>query len=244
MKLLNVSFVLYFLLFCPQKISHEFPADQWIIWNVGQGQWVTRVNKQTCVHFDFGGEFNPIDSIVGLCRWRMNALVLSHTDSDHFNFMKFIKLNLKNLCLLGPSWQSQTIHKMKAKALLPCFENPNNLRWYFQNLMIRKKDDNFRNQMAFDKKWLIPGDAPIKLEKMWMASRPPVQSITHLLLGHHGSKTSTSKELLAQLVNLKQCVSSSRQKKYGHPHRDVRIRIKSHCHLIRTEDWGNIHFLF
>lgn len=28
-----------------------------VIWNIGQGQWVTAINETICFHFDMGGEF-------------------------------------------------------------------------------------------------------------------------------------------------------------------------------------------
>jgi beta-lactamase superfamily II metal-dependent hydrolase len=39
-------------------------------------------------------------------------------------------------------------------------------------------------------------------------------------------------------------VVSARFTKYGHPHREVIERLKAaHVPLLRTESWGNLHFL-
>jgi competence protein ComEC len=64
-----------------------------------------------------------------------------------------------------------------------------------------------------------------------------------LVLGHHGSRTSTSSLLLDHLPRLTAAVSSARFRKYGHPHARVRRDLaKRHIPLLRTEEWGNLHF--
>ena len=37
--------------------------EHWVIWNVGQGQWITEIENDTCTHFDFGGEVFAIKKI-------------------------------------------------------------------------------------------------------------------------------------------------------------------------------------
>ena len=64
----------------------------------------------------------------------------------------------------------------------------------------------------------------------------------YLLLGHHGSRTSTSEQLLVGLPHLKLAIASSRHRRFGHPHLETQLRLKSHhVPLITTEDWVNIH---
>jgi competence protein ComEC len=210
---------------------------------VGQGQWATKVEKVTCLHFDFGGEFNPIHSVKKFCHDKSNALVLSHPDKDHYAFLKSIMIHLNNVCLAGPAWTPKTIRRVGARGLPFCSETIASAHWYFNPSKRKKADDNESSQISYIQNWLIPGDAPISLEKKWLSTVPNIKLISHLLLGHHGSKTSTSNELLMALPNINQCIASSREKKYGHPHRDVRIRLRKYCALIRTEDWGNLHFL-
>ena len=38
-----------------EQIAQE-TAKRLIVWNVGQGQWVTWVQDKVCLHFDAGGE--------------------------------------------------------------------------------------------------------------------------------------------------------------------------------------------
>jgi competence protein ComEC len=169
--------------------------------------------------------------------------IVSHPDFDHYSFIESIKRHLKQVCLDGPSWNMINKKAIGAANIHAC---PKALALNYQFYLPRaqqSKDDNLNSQIAFSKTWLIPGDAPQSSEKKWLALRPPISSISKLILGHHGSKTSTSNSLLNELDNLRQCVASSRKKKYGHPHRDVRLRIQTHCSLILTEDWNHLHFL-
>ena len=47
-------FLLIFL--SSQAISHEL-APFFVVWNVGQGQFVSLIEKDFCLHSDMGGEF-------------------------------------------------------------------------------------------------------------------------------------------------------------------------------------------
>lgn len=68
-----------------------------------------------------------------------------------------------------------------------------------------------------------------------------LKSVRVLALGHHGSRTSTSKDLLKELPNLKLAIASARKRRYGHPHREtVEALGKFKVPILSTEDWGNI----
>lgn len=237
------KFCFLVIFFYCQWIAKDWPISQWVVWNVGQGQWVTYVQKDQCWHFDFGGEKNPIDNVAEICGWRQNLLVLSHADRDHFNFLPSILKRLKQVCLIGPSWKALSSKKVYRGPLHLCPNQNQDSLVFFLPRFKKTKNDNLMRQILYLNSWLIPGDAPMSLEKEWLRQKPQLSSISKLVLGHHGSKTSTSTSLLAKLPNLSQCVASSRQKKYGHPHQDVRIRIKNHCGLVRTEDWNHLHYL-
>ncbi len=64
-----------------------------------------------------------------------------------------------------------------------------------------------------------------------------------LKIGHHGSKSSTSKEFL-EAVNPSVAVISSGQNNYGHPHPSVIKRLrKSNIDIFRTDTHGTITFV-
>ena len=84
------KFVLSFSLFILViLLPVTIPGDvsrQLIVWNVGQGQWVTLIDRSECWHFDTGGEIAPWDGLIELCATRLNRIFLSHWDKDHISF--------------------------------------------------------------------------------------------------------------------------------------------------------------
>ncbi|MGE5086515.1 MAG: hydrolase, partial [Bacillota bacterium] len=81
-----------------------------VVWNIGQGQWVTAINDSTCFHFDTGGEFFPWKKLKKYCGDQKNQISLSHWDNDHINGLKSWPHNW-NTCLairpLGRSSQKK-----------------------------------------------------------------------------------------------------------------------------------------
>lgn len=228
--------------------------SQLIIWNVGQGQWVTKVTPQACTHFDLGGEKNVSSQVLKLCQNKKNILFLSHWDLDHISFASSYaaSINANNLggieaCLTSLPEGATSNRKWQSITKIPiCKEKPTLIRIVAHPLSKAGKQTaaNDLSQVIEDQvfKILLPGDSPKKEELKW-AHQASAKSIG-LVLGHHGSRTSTSHDLLAKLPNLKWAVASARKAKYGHPHKETVERLKLHrIPILKTEDWGNIHFL-
>jgi competence protein ComEC len=224
----------------------------WIIWNVGQGQWSTLVKKNTCDHFDMGGERNPLRQVKKICGNKTNRIYLSHWDWDHISFALKSRLTLKNACLSLPPLGASSPHKMKIlKAFSPCSaaqaeEFPLKELTHFtaadSSKRTAKNSNDLSHVLLVFENFLIPGDSTLQQEKIW-SYNANMQNTGFLLLGHHGSRTSTSEELLSQLPHLKVAIASARFARYGHPHQEVVQRLKKHhVVLLKTEDWGNLWF--
>jgi competence protein ComEC len=94
---------------------------------------------------------------------------------------------------------------------------------------------------------LLPGDSTREAELIWrhqLAAHKIQNKIHVIVLGHHGSKTSTSDELLDSLGDsVLMGVTSARKKRYGHPHKTVTKRLqKNSISTFSTEAWGTIRF--
>ena len=225
-------------------------SKQTIIWNVGQGQWTTFVDFQKCVHIDMGGEFNPIKSVKKLCHYKFNVIAISHWDLDHYSFVSsyiksFSKISESQFC-------KTTLPKYKKPKQMPaiyrlpdCNSLPNEVQLiYNPNRFDFFKNKNESSVVFAINHLLLPADSPSQVEKIWSATNK-MSKIKILNLGHHGSKTSTSHSLIRNLPNLKMAVSSARYRKYKHPHIDVVKKLKTKkVPLLRTEEWGHIHFEF
>jgi competence protein ComEC len=215
-----------------------------VVWNVGQGQWITITEGSTCYHFDMGGEFFPWSRLRALCGDRQNKVLLSHWDWDHIGALADRKLlkNLPRICILKMPLGKSSPRKMALlKRFSPCAQRADTgAEKIFSWQPSIAKNSNDLSQVFEFQSLLMPGDSPKSQEKIWK-DRAWLRSARILILGHHGSRTSTSTELLSQLPQLKVSISSARWKRYSHPHAETVARLhSSHIPLLRTEDWGNI----
>ena len=215
-----------------------------VVWNVGQGQFVTAIQEDTCLHFDVGGEFIPFRRIFNFCRDRQNKIFLSHWDWDHIGGLAKWPKALTESCIaiapIGPT----SVHKKNILSRFATCENAPTAAESMTKTWTPKisKDTNSESHVTVFKDFLIPGDSPKTQERLW-EHLPWIQQSHILILGHHGSRTSTSPELLNQLPHLSMAVASARWARYKHPHTEtVALLRKRHIALLKTEDWGSIWF--
>ena len=83
------------------------------------------------------------------------------------------------------------------------------------------------------------GDASIKTEYE-ILKEYNINNIDILKVGHHGSKTSSSKEFIS-VTNPKYTIISVGKNKYGHPNKEV-LKILSNSKIYRTDKNGSIIF--
>lgn len=223
-------------------------CNVWVVWNIGQGQWVTHILPDSCIHYDMGGEFNSFrtlkKSLLSHCARKTNRLNLSHWDYDHFFNVPAASKIFPQFCWENtPTFDFQ---KKKAQDILKlqiplCKKLQNDFKTFTPE---GAKNTNESSAIFFDDRVLMTGDSPIKIEKLWVNRIENLSTTRVYILGHHGSRTSSGEGLLAHLPELKMAVSSARYSKYGHPHLETLARIAMHqVPVLKTEDWGNIWFV-
>jgi competence protein ComEC len=242
-----------FIAFSSKTLSPESPPRaEWIVWNVGQGLWTTWVSGNECWHFDMGGEYKILPRVFAKCQNSLNRIYLSHWDFDHIGFLKEVKKKSWALCLAQEPGGKPTPAKFKLIEGLKACPNQASVKLLWdsphkdQALKISLKNrSNNHDSHVFEIKpaqVLVTGDSTVDEEKIWSTKVSP--QIRGLVLGHHGSRTSSSDELLSRLPQLRWAVASQRFARYGHPHQEVVARLrKRKIPLLRTEDWGTLHFL-
>lgn len=255
MQKINLFMTLFFLTHCPSyKLGDRVEQNQFIIWNIGQGQWTSLVTRSECLHFDVGGEFDLSKKVKKLCNEKLNKVFLSHWDWDHIGLLKKLKAKSPQICLASRPRGPTTPHKERLlDEILPCemkhsmTENVASLfKPSINDKMFLKNSKTSANHLSSvfwlkSEKILIPGDSTIEEEKQW--THEVSASTRGLVLGHHGSASSTSSMLLDHLPHLVWAVSSARFSRYGHPHKQVANRLaQKKIPLLRTEDWGTLHF--
>lgn len=223
-------------------------TDRFVVWDIGQGQWVTHVMTDECVHYDIGGELGTFPrikkSFMNSCGQKKNYVLLSHWDFDHYINLISVAQNVSNICWLQQptvTKRNRSIEKILALKVPICTENPKIeiSQWIPES----GKNTNDSSIVNWDHGFLMEGDSPVKKEKVWNHQLKQIERTKVLILGHHGSRTSTSSELLQNLPHLQMAVVSARFKKYGHPHKETLARLaKNKTPVLRTEDWGSIWF--
>lgn len=240
----STPFLVFFFTFIFSISTQVFSIHtaQFVVWNVGQGSWSTLITQAHCDHFDMGGEFNPISTVMNFCKNKENRIYLSHLDWDHISFIARGLRTFNRFCLANqPRRKSK---KSKYISRLPkCSSSKKTVEFIFSPQKNHLSENESSHVFTVSNEILIPGDSTKKMEKLWSPSLSSANKIRTLLLGHHGSHTSTSQGLLNHLPHLAQAVASSRRRKYGHPHKSVSQRLKKNSiALLKTENWGHIHF--
>lgn len=240
---LNVYKFLALLLFLiSQPVSEALPF-RFIVWNVGQGEWTTLVGPSMCFHIDMGGEVSPLSHVSKLCHDRKNRAYFSHWDWDHIGFAKRAAERLRSFCIL--SLPGGTPSKFK-KSLFQDIPRCPDLNTLIHEVTIssdfsksKRSNDSSRVYNAYNQV-IVSGDSPSSKEKIWSRRLSKIKSAI-LVLGHHGSKTSTSDHLLETLGPLRLAVASARRRRYGHPHTETLFKLKKFkAPVLTTEDWGSI----
>lgn len=244
-----VKLFVFLLVLAPEFISPRSfynEKERVIVWNVGQGLWITWVTPQTCFHFDMGGEFAPWAKIRETCEGRENHALFSHWDWDHIGFAKRSGRYLKRFCVLRrPRGNSSPSKHRYFSSLVDCERKalPNLIELKTPAISSRKNTSNALSRVFVVRKLaLLPGDSTAKEEKHWSGQLKNFK-IRFLALGHHGSQTSTSKTLIDNLPHLRIAIASARKSRYGHPHARIVKRLKrSGVALLKTEDWGTLQW--
>lgn len=246
-----MKFLILFLFFYSIRIS-TMEFNYFIVWNVGQGLWQSYITPTKCYHFDLGGEQAPWKLIRSFCKGKHNIVRISHWDLDHYGFFKAFHRQFKTICF---SHLDIPKKKIKFKWLLKrqklCLQPYLTLTSWRPNLKqhnyAHKHGSNAFSEVLLFKDILMTGDSPKEIEAHWMREIP-LKGVQKLIVGHHGSNTSTSEKLLRSLKSQNSFfvgIVSARKKRYGHPHWAVKKRFKnSKTPLISTEKWGHIIYRY
>lgn len=235
----------FVLVFFSASLLSPDSREYFVIWNVGQGQWATSLREDGCFHFDAGGEFFPWSRLRSLCQKKKNYFFLSHWDWDHLGALaqrSRWEQTFPDSCLARRPLGASSAKKAALLAKLsPCQKTESKYGFFIWTPELTK-GSNEQSQVFMADSFLLPGDSPVIMEKKWR-HEAWVKKATVLVLGHHGSRTSSSDELLQALPHLHQAVASARWARYHHPHAEVILRMKKYkIPLLRTEDWGHIWF--
>lgn len=224
--------------------------------DVGQGLSVLIQTKKHQLLYDTGantsaGEriINPYLHYIGVKK--LNALMISHNDKDHTGgadavFKQFIPQQLwysakpqgyqpplqttEHECYAGQSWQWDGVH---FEVLSPVnglkYDKDNN-----RSCVLRVSATGFSV--------LLTGDMEAPAEQMLLKQQKKLQSDI-LLLGHHGSKTSTTEPFLQAVQPKLAIVSAGYLNHFAHPAPIVMQRLqKRKINIDNTIEQGTLRY--
>ncbi len=241
------GFFLFFLVVLyPLRNLHLNHPERVVVWSVGQGQMVTYSGLTSCVHFDMGGEKFPLRKLIKECGLKNNQVFFSHWDWDHINFARKAFARLRGFCMLNSPKGKIHPKKQSFLSVIPLCQKKE--KGIFKEIVFSKEYNRDKKATSSNKssrvvvvkrKVLIPGDSPGSSERLWGPFvKDPVEV---LVVGHHGSRFSTTLNLLRSLPHLKLAIASARKKRYGHPHADVKRRLAQRgIPLLSTEHFHHI----
>ena len=229
--------------------------------DVGQGQ---------CVLLASGGDFTLVDCGSGNswygpgeiasqhlramgCR-KLDRLVLTHYDSDHISGVRSLLARMDVDTLLVPELADNGLggeilelareHGVTVETVESRTELPMGKAVLTVLPPVGEGEDNERGlsvlASAEDADILITGDMDAATERKFLEAYD-LPDIEVLVAGHHGSKYSTSNDLLDALTPETACISVG-SNSYGHPADETMRRLAEHgCAIYRTDMQGTIH---
>lgn len=211
--------------------------------NYSREKWQERKNKKSLTNY----VTIPVLKKLGIRK--IDYLVLTHGDFDHMGeALKLIKqyrvediyLNQGNFNLLEKKVIKKYRHVYQIR------EKEEIVLGNINIVQINKEfsDENDSSSILLmyykNKKILLTGDASKKSEE-YILNKYNIGKIDVLKIGHHGSKTSTSDELLEELRPSLAIISCGKNNRFNHPHKETIDKLKEYrIKYLRTDISGTI----
>jgi len=210
------------------------PGELWLtLLDVGQGLAVVARTAGHTLVYDTGARFSPsFDAgsavLVPYLRYhgigRVDTLVVSHGDNDHLGGAAALRAAL-------PVGRMLTSVPEQLPGAAPC-QAPDGWRWDgVEFRLLHPPLPGPGNDSSCVLKIesaaggvLLPGDIGVAAERALVARHGDALAASVLVAPHHGSKTSSSPELLAAVAPQAVLIPAGYRNPYGHPHPSVVTR--------------------
>ena len=226
--------------------------------DVGQGDSSVIITpyKKEIIMIDTGGLINSnyqiSDNIMLFLKSfgisKINMLIITHGDFDHMGEAINLVNNFKVEKVIFNCGEYNDLEKELIKVLdkknikyYSCIKKLDNL-YFLQTKTYDNENDN--SNVIYTEldgyKFIFMGDASINTEKEIM-SKYNLPHIDVLKVGHHGSRTSSSKEFINEIYPKYFIISVGKYNRYGHPNKEVLESLKD-SKIYRTDEDGSIMF--
>lgn len=224
--------------------------------NVGQGSSTALLSVGQAALVDCGGSGSrsagdtAADYFAAMGRVRLDLLVLTHFDSDHFNGVEqlFYRMKVDRVAIpagdADPEDAARLIALAQAEgAEVILVDETKSLALGAAELTLfpplgggsSNESGLFALCSLGDFDVLITGDADAFVEKM-LVKYCPIPDIEVLLAGHHGSKNSSCEEFLQATAPELAIISAGANNSYGHPAQETLDRLEDIGSQVRRTD--------
>ena len=226
--------------------------------DVGQGDSILIHSNKESVLIDTGGvvssnsniaENTIIPTLKSLGIKKLKYLILSHGDYDHMgeshNLIENFKVKTVIFNVGNYNYLEQELIKKLNKKKIPYYQNVEELslnknKLYFLNTKLYA-NENDNSSVIYtninNNKILLMGDAGVDVEKE-LINKYNLE-IDILKVGHHGSKTSSSKEFINYINPKISLISVGEDNKFNHPNQEV-LEVLKNTKIYRTDKEGTI----
>ena len=227
-------------------------------------------NKSKVVMLDTGGKlnyskyewmisskkYNISDNVIKFLKskgiTKINYLILTHGDYDHIGEANNLVIKFKVEKVIFNCGSYNDLEKELIKVLdkknikyYSCIKelNVDNNKLYF--LQTKEYDnENDNSNVIYTKmngyKFMFMADAGIEKEKDILGEYD-ISDIDVLKVGHHGSKTSSSRTFIDEINPKYSIISVGKNNRYGHPNKEVLNNLEN-SKIYRTDQDGSIMF--
>ena len=216
------------------------------VMNYSREKWQERKNKKSLT------DYVTIPILKKLGIRKIDYLVLTHGDYDHMGEAINLVNNFKVDNVIFNCGEFNELEKELIKVLdkkkikyYSCIKelNIDNKKLYF--LQTKEYDnENDNSNVIYTEldgyKFMFMGDAGVEKEKD-ILNKYNISGIDILKIGHHGSKTSSSKEFINEINPNYSIISVGKNNRYGHPNKEV-LNNLSDSKIYRTDQDGSIMF--
>ena len=251
---INLMIILLVIIFNGSVIFNK----KIIFLDVGQGDSILiRNNKNILI--DTGGNINYnlyknvlIPSLKSNGIKKLDYLILTHGDFDHMGEAINLVNNFKVEKVIFNCGEFNDLEKELIKVLdkkkikyYSCIKELNiddNKLYFLQTKEYDNENDN--SNVIYTElngyKFMFMGDAGVDKEKD-ILDKYNLSNIDVLKVGHHGSKTSSSKAFIDDINPKYSIISVGKNNRYGHPNKEVLNNLEN-SKIYRTDQDGSIMF--
>jgi len=235
--------------------------------DVGQGDsiFIKFPNDKSNILIDTGGKVtygnlknnysvgkNIVDYLKSMGIRKLDYLIITHGDFDHMGDSLYLIDKFKVENVIFNCGEFNALEKELIKVL-----DEKKIKYYscIKELNIGKYKLDFLNTKVYDNendnsnviytefngyKFMFMGDAGVEKEKD-ILDKYNLANIDVLKVGHHGSKTSSSKEFIDEIDPKYGVISVGKNNRYGHPNKEV-LNNLDNSKIYRTDQDGSIMF--